>query len=55
MERCIIMIFHKKKDRTECGNHRGISLVARASKVLLNIMAGRLSQYCERVGIMLEE
>ena len=25
----IIMVLHKKKDRTECGNYRGISLVAR--------------------------
>ena len=25
----IIMVLHKNKDRTECGNYRGISLVAR--------------------------
>ena len=39
--------FHKKKDRTECGNNRGISLVAHAGKILLKIT--------ERVGILLEE
>ena len=28
----IIMVLHKKKNRTECGNYRGISLVAHAGK-----------------------
>ena len=46
----IIMVLHKKKDRTECGNYRGISLVAHAGKILLKIIARRLSEYCERVG-----
>ena len=49
------MVFHKKKDRTECGNYRGISLVAHAGKILLTIIARRLSEYCERVGILPEE
>ena len=51
----IIMVLHKKKDRTECGNYRGISLVAQAGKLLLKIIARRLSEYCERVGILPEE
>ena len=51
----IIMVLHKKKDRTECGNYRGISLVAHAGKILLKIIARRLSEYCERVGILPEE
>ena len=51
----IIMVLHKKKDRTECGNYRGISLVAHAGKILLRIIARRLSEYCERVGILPEE
>ena len=46
----IIMVPHKKKDLTECGNCRGISLVAHAGKILLKIIALRLSKYCERVG-----
>ena len=50
----IIMVLHKKKDRTEFGNYRGISLVAHAGKILLNIIARRLSEYCERVGILPE-
>ena len=49
------MVLHKKKDRTECANYRGISLVAHAGKVLLKIIARRLSEYCERVGILPEE
>ena len=51
----ITMVLHKKKDRTECGNYRGISLVAHAGKILLKIIARRLSEYCERVGIPPEE
>ena len=51
----IIMVLHKKKDWTECGNYRGISLVAHAGKLLLKIIARRLSEYCERVGILPEE
>ena len=51
----IIMVLHKKKDRTECGNYRGISLVAHAGKILPKIIARRLSEYCERVGILPEE
>ena len=51
----IIMVLHKKKDRTECGNYRGISMVAHAGKILLKIIARRLSEYCERVGILPEE
>ena len=50
-----IMVLHKKKDRTECGNYRGISLVAHAGKILLKIIARSLSEYCERVGILPEE
>ena len=51
----IIMVLHSKKDRTECGNYRGISLVAYAGKILLEIIARRLSEYCERMGILPEE
>ena len=50
----IIIVHHKKKDQTECGNYRGISLVAHAGKILLKIIARPLSKYCERVGILPE-
>ena len=51
----ITMVLYEKKDRIECGNYRGISLVAHAGKILLKIIARRLSEYCERVGILPEE
>ena len=38
----IIMITHRKKDRTECGNYRGISLVAHAGKMVQKIVPSRL-------------
>ena len=44
-----------KKDRTECGNYCGISLVAHAGKLLLKVIAGRLSDYCEPEGILPDE
>ena len=49
-----IKVLHKK-DRTECGNYRGISLVAHAGKVLLKIVATRLSAYCEARNLLPEE
>ena len=51
----IIMVLHRKKDRTNWGNYRGISLVAHAGKILLKVVARRFSEYCERVGILREE
>ena len=44
----IIMVLHKKKDRTECDNYMGISLVARAGKILLKINPRRLSDSVDR-------
>ena len=40
----IVMVPHKKKDRTKCGNYRTISLVAHAGNILLKIIARRLSE-----------
>ena len=45
----------KKKDRAECGNYRGISLVTHAGKILLKTVAHRLSEYGERAGILMEK
>ena len=50
-----IQVLHKKKDRTECSNYRGLSLVAHAGKVLLKIVANRLGDFCEEAGILPEE
>ena len=51
----VIKVLHKNKDRTECCNYRGISLVAHAGKVLLKIVATRLSAYCEARNLLPEE
>ena len=53
----MIKVLHKKKDRTECGNYRGVSLVAHAGtgKVLLKIVATSLSAYCEARNLLPEE
>ena len=51
----VITIIHKKGDKTECGNYRGILLVSHAGKVLLKGVARRLSAYCEAKGLLPEE
>ena len=51
----VIKVLYKKKDRTECDNYRGISLVAHAGKVLLKIVATRLSAYYEARNLLPEE
>ena len=51
-----IKVLHKKKDRSDCcGNYRGIALVSHAGKVLLKIVAHRLSGHCKTGGILPEE
>ena len=50
-----IKVLQKKKDRTECSNYRGLSLVAHAGKVLLKIVANRPGDFCEEAGILPEE
>lgn len=50
-----IKVLHKKSDRSDCNNFRGISLVAHAGKVLLKIIANRLSDFCETQRILPEE
>ena len=55
LKNATIKVLHKAKDRTECDNYRGISLVAHAGKVLLKVIAGRRSDYCERKNIRPEE
>ena len=43
------------KDRSDCSNCRRISLAAHSGKVLLKMVASRLSNYCEPKGILPEE
>ena len=51
----VITVLHKKGDKTECENYRGISLVSHAGKVLLKVVTRRLSAYCEAKGLLPEE
>ena len=52
----LIKVLHnKKKDRIKFGNYRGIILVAHAGKVLLKLVATRLSAYCEANELLPEE
>ena len=51
----VIKVLYKRKDRTECGNYRGISLVAHAGKVLLKIVATRLTAYCKARNLLSKE
>ena len=44
-----------QSDRSNCNNYRGISLLSHAGKVLLKIVANRLSDYCEAHGILPDE
>ena len=50
-----IKVLHKKWDRTECDDYRGLSLVAQAGKVLLKIVANRLGDFCEKAVILPDE
>ena len=51
----VITVFHKKGNKTGCGNYRGISLVSHAGKVLHKVVARRLCAYCEAKGLLPEE
>ena len=44
------MVLHKEKGLTECGNYRGISLVAHAGKILLKTIARRLRRVLQARG-----
>ena len=55
LEDATIQVLHEKKYRTECGNYGGISLVAYAGKVLLKVIACRLSDYCGQEDMLPEE
>ena len=45
----IIVLIHKKGDKTNCNNYRGISLLPTTYKILSNILLSRLIPYAEEV------
>ena len=44
----VIVLIHKKNDRTVCSNFRGICLLSVGYKILAKILYKRLCIYCER-------
>ena len=56
-ERKVVMskVLHTKKDKTDRGSYRGLSLVAHAGKVLIKIVAIRLGDFSEEAGIPEEQ
>jgi len=45
----IIVSIHKKRDKTDCNNYRGISLLPTTYKILSNVLLSRLIPYAEEV------
>ena len=45
----IIVPIHKKGDKTDCNNYRGISLLPTVYKILSNILLSRLTPYAEEI------
>ena len=45
----IVTIYKRKGDRAECGNHRGISLLSEAGKILAKILQHRLQSLAEDI------
>ena len=53
--KCAITMVLHKKNWTECGYYKGISLVVCVDNIMLKVIAHRLSEYCARVRILPEE
>jgi hypothetical protein len=46
-EDSIMLPIHKKDDKTDCSNYRGISLLSTSYKILSNILLARLTPYAD--------
>jgi hypothetical protein len=45
----IAVPIHKKGDKTDCSNYRGISLLSTSYKILSNILLARLTLYADEI------
>jgi hypothetical protein len=45
----IVVPIHKKSDKTDCSNYRGISLLSTSYKILSNILLSRLTPYADEI------
>jgi hypothetical protein len=45
----IVVPIHKKGDKIDCSNYRGISLLLTSYKFLSNILLGRLTPYADEI------
>jgi hypothetical protein len=48
-KKSIIVPIHKKGDKTDCNNYRGISLLSTSYKILSNILFSRLGPYTDKI------
>jgi hypothetical protein len=48
-KKSIIVSVHKKGDKSDCNNYRGISLLSTSYKTLSEILFSRLRQYIEEI------
>ena len=49
MKETIIVPIHKKGDRMDCNNYRGISLLSTLYKILSNILLSRMTPYANKI------
>jgi hypothetical protein len=45
----IVVPIHKKGDKTDCSNYRGISLLSTSYKILSSILLSRLTPYADEI------
>jgi hypothetical protein len=45
----IVVSIHKKGDKTDCSNYRGISLPPTSYKIVFNILLSRLIPYADEI------
>jgi hypothetical protein len=45
----VVVPIHKKGDKTDCSNYRGISLLSTSYKILSNIFLARLTPYADEI------